>query len=57
MKSHIHAKSSIKRFVNNKQILEYTYQKMSIEEIKKANPKSRLESFLRRKALEEKNSV
>lgn len=35
-----------------RRMLEFTYKKMSIEEIRKAKPKSRLESFLRRKALE-----
>lgn len=35
-----------------RRMLEFTYKKMSIDEIRKAKPKSRLESFLRRKALE-----
>lgn len=37
--------------------LESLYNSMSMEEIKKSKPKSRLESFLRRKALENKKRV
>lgn len=56
MKSEYIRTRSAKKVVNNKQVLEYTYQRMTLEEVKNARPKSRLESFLRRKALEEKRS-
>lgn len=45
------------RPTTTRRMLEFTYKKMSVEEIRKAKPKSRLESFLRRKALEEHGQI
>ena len=61
MKPHSNGKlSNLETSGNTKQNqsasnLESLYNSMSIEEIKKSKPKSRLESFLRRKALKNKN--
>ena len=54
MKSQYNQPTLVRNPTNYKTALEHTYNKMSIEEIRKAKPKSRLESFLRRKALEAK---
>lgn len=52
MKSKLAKIKTATRSTPTRRMLEFTYKKMSVDEIRKAKPKSRLESFLRRKALE-----
>lgn len=52
MKSKLAKIKTAMRSTPTRRMLEFTYKKMSVDEIRKAKPKSRLESFLRRKALE-----
>lgn len=52
MKSGHHQQKWERNLMNYKEVLEDTYNSMSLDQIKKTKPKSRLESFLRRKALE-----
>lgn len=57
MKSKLAKIKTATRSTPTRRMLEFTYKKMSVDEIRKAKPKSRLESFLRRKALEEHGQV
>lgn len=57
MKSKLATIKMSMRPTTTRRMLEFTYKKMSIDEIRKTKPKSRLESFLRRKALEAHGQV